>query len=69
MAAVLSVNGCTEIENLLEFCRIPKERIRVVETKELKSPKVWDYCVFKEKKKIFYASVKNHFNFPRWRAH
>ena len=42
MAAVsLALNGCDEIENLLKFCEIPRERIRVEETKELSSSKVW----------------------------
>lgn len=40
MAAVLLVNGCTEIENLLKFCEIPRERIRVEEAEEFTSPKV-----------------------------
>ncbi|KAL9980527.1 hypothetical protein ACROYT_G009127 [Oculina patagonica] len=39
MAAVLSVNGCAEIENLLKFCEIPRERIRVEGAEEFTSPK------------------------------
>lgn len=41
MAAVLSVNGCAEIENLLKFCEIPREKIRVEEEGEFTSSKVW----------------------------
>lgn len=43
MAAVLAVNGCAEVENLLQFCNISKERIRVEEQKEFTSPKVGNY--------------------------
>lgn len=46
MAAVLCVNGCTEIENLLSFCEIPRDRIRVEEAEEFVSHKVWEFWVF-----------------------
>ena len=39
-AASLSLNGCAEIEHLLAFCEIPKERIRVEEATESASTKV-----------------------------
>ncbi|CAH3161898.1 unnamed protein product [Porites lobata] len=39
-AASLSLNGCTEIENLLAFCKIPKERVRIEESGHASSTKV-----------------------------
>ena len=48
MAAVasLSLNGCSEIENLLAFCKIPKERVRIEESGHASSTKVWISLVF-----------------------
>ena len=40
-AVSLSLNGCTEIENLLAFCKIPKERVRIEESGHAPSSKVW----------------------------
>jgi len=39
-AASLVLNGCTEIENLLKFCEIPGERIRIEDGEEFISSKV-----------------------------
>lgn len=45
-AVSLSLNGCAEIENLLAFCKIPKERVRIAESGHTSSTKVWIFLVF-----------------------
>lgn len=65
MAAVLSVNGCAEIENLLKFCEIPREKIRVEEVEEFTSPKVWLFCGTEEKKKSFLSEKMFNANLVR----
>ena len=49
-AASLVLNGCTEIENLLKFCEIPGERIRIEDGEEFISSKVRVQLILMKKK-------------------